>query len=98
MKLIPLLAAAAAAFVAGAAAAQEAVLPHETFTIQSAAVGEARRINVWTPPGYTPRGRRFPVLYMPDGGVQEDFPHVVAAVDSAVRAGEMRPVIVVGIE
>jgi hypothetical protein len=61
-------------------------------------VGEVRRINVWTPPGYTPRGRRFPVLYMPDGGVEEDFPHVVATVDSAVRAGEMRPVIVVGIE
>jgi predicted alpha/beta superfamily hydrolase len=30
--------------------------------------------------------------------VEEDFPHVVATVDSAIRAGEMRPVIVVGIE
>jgi len=81
-----------------AAAAHEAVLPHETFTLQSAAVGEARRINVWTPPGYAASRTRFPVLYMPDGGVEEDFPHVVATVDSAVRAGQMRPVIVVGIE
>ena len=99
MKRISVLAAAAAAFVsAGAAAAQEPVLPHQTFTIQSAAVGEARRINVWTPPGYAANRTRYPVLYMPDGGVEEDFPHVVATVDSAVRAGEMRPVIVVGIE
>ncbi|HSU16973.1 alpha/beta hydrolase [Longimicrobium sp.] len=84
---------------AASAAAQEAVLPHETFTMQSAALGEVRRINVWTPPGYGTAGEmRLPVLYMPDGGVDEDFPHVVATVDSAVRAGEMRPVIVVGIE
>jgi hypothetical protein len=89
-----------AAAVAGVrpAVAQETAPPHETFTIQSAAVGETRRINVYTPPGYTSGRTRYPVLYMPDGGMEEDFPHVAAAVDSAVRAGEMRPVIVVGIE
>jgi predicted alpha/beta superfamily hydrolase len=99
-KLVRLSIAAAAAvgLRAGAAAAQEPVLPHDTFTLRSVAVGEARRINVWTPPGYAASRTRYPVLYMPDGGVEEDFPHVVATVDSAVRAGEMRPVIVVGIE
>lgn len=93
--------AAAGGLMAGSAAAQEAVLPHETFTLQSAALGEVRRINVYTPPtppGYVAGRTQYPVLYMPDGGVQEDFPHVVATVDSAVRAGEMRPVLVVGIE
>jgi hypothetical protein len=40
----------------------------------------------------------YPVLYMPDGGLQEDFPHVATTVDTAIRAGEMRPLIVVGIE
>lgn len=84
--------------VANPASAQAAVLPHETFVIQSSVLGEVRRINVWTPPGYADRRTRYPVLYMPDGGVDEDFPHLVATVDSAVRAGEMRPVIVVGIE
>jgi hypothetical protein len=92
------LAAAAGGAGASAAAAQEAVPPHETFTIASATLGEVRRINVWTPPGYADGKTSLPVLYMPDGGVEEDFPHVVATVDSAVRAGEMRPVIVVGIE
>jgi predicted alpha/beta superfamily hydrolase len=100
MKLVSVFLAAAAlgGVRAKAAAAQEPVPPHETFTLHSAALGEARRINVWTPPGYAAGRARYAVLYMPDGGVEEDFPHVVATVDSAVRAGQMRPVIVVGIE
>jgi predicted alpha/beta superfamily hydrolase len=92
-----------AVLAAGAAdrpmAAQEPVPAHETFTLQSAALNETRRINVYTPPGYAGDGAaRYPVLYMPDGGVQEDFPHVAGTVDAAIRAGEMRPMLVVGIE
>src|SRR3954447_18682110 len=79
------------------ALASEPVLPHQTFTIDSKVLHETRPINVYTPPGYE-KGGRYPVLYMPDGGVEEDFPHVTTDVDSAIRAGEMRPVIVVGIE
>lgn len=80
-------------------APRETVLPHETFTLESKALGETRRINVYTPPSYTKdRGARFPVLYMPDGGVEEDFPHVVLALDSAIKSFEVRPMIVVGIE
>jgi predicted alpha/beta superfamily hydrolase len=83
----------------GAVAAQQPVPPHESFTLASAALGEARRINVYTPPGYAAgEGARYPVLYMPDGGVEEDFPHVAATVDAGIRAGEMRAMIVVGIE
>jgi predicted alpha/beta superfamily hydrolase len=79
-------------------AGQEAVLPHDSFTIHSAALDETRRINVYTPPGYAAAGAtRYTVLYMPDGALDEDFPHVTATVDSAIRAGQMRPVIVVGI-
>jgi predicted alpha/beta superfamily hydrolase len=92
------LAALAAGGFHGAPAAQEPVLPHDSFTVESAVLKETRRINVYTPPGYDAAGAtRYPVLYMPDGGLQEDFPHVTATVDSAIRAGEMRPVIVVGI-
>ena len=79
--------------------ASEAVLPHETFTLDSRVLGETRRINVYTPPGYaSATSTRYPVLYMPDGGVEEDFPHVARTVDTAIRAGEMRPLILVGIE
>ena len=86
-----------AAITAGAA--DEAVPSHETFTVESAALKETRRINVYMPPGYDAAGAaRYPVLYMPDGGLQEDFPHVATTIDTAIRAGEMRPLILVGIE
>lgn len=100
MKLAtPLLFALLAAAGAEGAAAQDSIPPHETFTIESAVLGETRRINVYTPPGYHPAGiARYPVLYMPDGGVQEDFPHVAATVDAGIRAREVRPMFVVGIE
>lgn len=80
-------------------AAQDAVPPHETFIIESTVLGETRRINVYTPPGYQPAGRAsYPVLYVLDGGVQEGFPHVAASVDTGIRAREIRPMLVVGIE
>src|SRR5262249_54445688 len=71
----------------------------ETFTIDSRILGELRRINVYFPPGYaeTPRAR-FPVLYMPDGGMAEDFLHVAGLVQVSVGNGTMRPFLLVGIE
>ncbi len=75
------------------------VLPHDSLTVQSAAVGELRRINVYTPPGYADDDTTaYPVLYMPDGGIGEDFPHITVTIDSLVRSGAIAPVIVVGIE
>jgi len=71
---------------------------HDSIMLESKAVSETRRINVHTPGGYAGSSTRYPVLYMPDGGVAEDFPHVVNTLDSLVKAGEARPFIVVGIE
>lgn len=89
----------AAAFATANACAGEPAPAHISFTIQSAVLNEARHINVYTPPGYgTHTQARYPVLYMPDGGMQEDFPHVASDIDSAIRAGAARPMIVVGIE
>jgi predicted alpha/beta superfamily hydrolase len=82
----------------GAAPPGDVVPVHDTFTVTSRALGEDRLINVYTPPGYSASpGARFPVLYMPDGGMDEDFPHVVKTVDSLIVLGTIRPVIVVGI-
>jgi predicted alpha/beta superfamily hydrolase len=97
-QILPLLL-LTAGWTARPVAAQEPVPPHETFTIESRTLNETRRINVYMPPGYAADGSaRFPVLYMPDGGVEEDFPHVAATADAAIRAGEMQPMLVVGIE
>jgi predicted alpha/beta superfamily hydrolase len=85
--------------VRSAPAAEPSMPAHASFTIDSAVLKEERHINVYTPPGYDVATRtRYPVLYMPDGGLQEDFPHVAADIDAAIRAGAMRPMIVIGIE
>jgi predicted alpha/beta superfamily hydrolase len=71
----------------------------ETFTIPSKILGESRRINVYLPQGYkeSPTAR-MPVLYMPDGGIAEDFLHVAGLVQVLVGNGTMRPFLLVGIE
>lgn len=71
----------------------------ETFTIASKVLNETRRINVYLPPGYTESpGARLPVLYMPDGGMGEDFLHVAGLVQVSVGNATMRPFLLVGIE
>ena len=85
---------------AGKAASSAAPLViGETFTIDSKILGETRRINVYAPPGYAESPEtRLPVLYMPDGGIGEDFLHVAGLVQVSVGNGTMRPFLLVGIE
>ena len=93
-------AAASQAATAVAAALPDPVPAHDTFTVHSAALGEPRPINVYLPPQYRLAASatvRFPVLYMPDGGLDEDFPHVANTVDSLIALGVIRPVLVVGV-
>lgn len=70
----------------------------ETFTISSSALKEVRRINVYVPPGYAESDQRVPVLYMPDGGIGEDFLHIAGLIQISVTNGTMRPFLLVGIE
>ncbi len=84
---------------AGSASDAAPLVIGETFTIDSRILGETRRINVYAPPAYTlPPDGRLPVLYMPDGGVQEDFVHVAGLVQVSAGNGTMRPFLLVGIE
>ena len=71
----------------------------ETFTLRSRILGEVRRINVYTPSAYLDSTTtHLPVLYMPDGGIAEDFLHIAGLVQVSVGNGTMRPFMVVGIE
>lgn len=82
-----------------AVSARRPLVLGETWRIDSRVLGEARRINVFVPTAY---GEAFdeplPVLYMPDGGMAEDFLHVAGLVQVLTSNGSMRPCIVVGIE
>ena len=106
-SLLPLLALPLALAAAPSARGQTAAVADsaaplvvgETFTIASRRLGELRRINVYLPPGYAASPQsRLPVLYMPDGGLAEDFLHVAGLVQVSVGNGTMRPFILVGIE
>jgi enterochelin esterase-like enzyme len=58
-------------FTGTAAAASSTAAPltiGETWTIDSASLGETRRINVYVPAG-PHAGKPLPVMSMPDGGV-----------------------------
>lgn len=71
----------------------------ETFTINSGVLHEIRRINVYTPQVYADSPNvRLPILYMPDGGMAEDFLHVAGLVQVSTGNYTMRPFILVGIE
>jgi len=93
--------AACAAVVAPAPAAQapEALRIGDTFPIESAVLRETRRINVYAPAAYAESDTlRLPVLYMPDGGIGEDFLHIAGLVQIGSLNGTMRPMLLVGIE
>jgi len=62
------------------------------------AAGDRRQVNVYLPDGYRDGAKRYPVLYVIDGGLSQDFLHVAGT--SALNAvwGRSLPVIVVGIE
>jgi predicted alpha/beta superfamily hydrolase len=71
----------------------------ETFAVESKVLKETRRINVYLPPGYKELPEsRMPVLYMPDGGLAEDFLHVAGLVQVSTGNGTMRPFLLVGVE
>lgn len=69
----------------------------ETWTLDSKVLGETRRINVYLPAGL-PAGQPLPVMYMPDGGMQEDFLHVAGLLQVGASNGTTRPFLLVGIE
>jgi predicted alpha/beta superfamily hydrolase len=91
--------AGSAAYAQNNATAATPLVIGETFTIDSKVMHEVRRINVYMPPGYSDSASaRVPVLYMPDGGIAEDFLHVAGLVQVGVGNGTMRPFLLVGIE
>lgn len=94
-------AALALCFVTGAQA-QVLVKPlvmGESLELKSKNLAETRRINVYLPDVYTAdKSSSFPVMFMLDGGMSEDFLHIAGLMQVSVANGTMRPFILVGVE
>ncbi|GAB3035236.1 alpha/beta hydrolase [Bowmanella dokdonensis] len=71
----------------------------QSFILQSQVLSEPRRINLYFPQAYLEQTEQaFPVLYMPDGGLKEDFLHIAGLVQIGSLNWTTRPFILVGIE
>ncbi|MFK7821311.1 MAG: alpha/beta hydrolase [Planctomycetaceae bacterium] len=68
----------------------------ETFQLDSKVTGEAHQINVWMPPK-TEENAKYPVLYLIDGGVDQDFQHIAGLAQLATINGRYEVPIVVGV-
>lgn len=69
----------------------------QSYALPSAIMGTPREINVWLPPGYDGGTARYPVLYVLDGGQDQDFHHISGLAQLGTMVGTTRDVIVVGI-
>nr|WP_237489048.1 alpha/beta hydrolase-fold protein [Tsuneonella aeria] len=69
-----------------------------SYTLPAPSLGDQRTINVALPAGYDQHPeRRYPVLYLIDGGVDQDFVHIVGTVKLGAIWGRNAEPIVVGI-
>ncbi len=68
-----------------------------SFELASAAMGETRRITIALPPGYQ-TARRYPVVYLLDGGPEQDFVHIAGILQLGAMWGSLEPAILVGLE
>jgi len=80
-------------------AASQPITIGTSTTINSKPLGEMRTINVVLPPGYAKApAKRYPVLYLIDGGVEQDLLNIAGPALNGGMWGRSAEVIVVGIE
>lgn len=82
--------------------ASEPLIMGQTYTLPSTVLDMDRRITIRLPEGWMGyedgEKRTYPVLYVVDGGPQQDFPHLAGLVQSREINDTFSPVILVGIE
>ena len=87
-----------ASFLPSAMAIEKVTVPeHVRLSLESTILGESRVINVYVPREVASQ-TQVPALYMPDGGTEEDFIHVARTLEDGIRAGEIAPLILIGIQ
>lgn len=91
---------AALALLAEAAPAPaKAITIGTSYTLNSKPLSEQRTINIVLPPGYASEpAKRYPVLYVIDGGVDQDLLNIAGIVLNGGTWGRSAEAIVIGIE
>ena len=85
--------------VPGQDGAGVAVIVGTTYSIPSSVYGVDRRISVKLPIQYAKaKDKNFPVLYLIDGGPEQDFPHIAGMLQSIDINWTLEPVVLVGVE
>lgn len=69
-----------------------------SFTLQSTVLGDDREINVWLPPEYEDGAGSYTVLYLLDGGLDQDFHHMAGLAQLGSLSWTFGPLIVVGVQ
>lgn len=70
----------------------------QSWQLPSEVLGTTRVINVWTPPSYAEGDRRYPVIYLIDGGLQQDFHHISGLAQLGALSWQTQEFIIVGVE
>jgi predicted alpha/beta superfamily hydrolase len=95
---VPLIASLLAATAAAAAVQSSPITLGTSYRWQSPAMGEERVVNVVLPEDYASQpNRRYPVLYVIDGGVEQDLIHISGTQKLNAAWGRSSEAIVVGI-
>lgn len=68
------------------------------FPLDSAVLNESRTITTYLPADYATRDERFPVLYLIDGGIAQDYLPVAGMAALAWLSGQYREFIVIGVQ
>lgn len=68
-----------------------------SYTLNSHVLGKAREVNVWLPPGYAKGDQHYTVLYLLDGGREQDFPHIAGLGQLGALSGTYEALIIVGV-
>lgn len=70
----------------------------ESHTFTSEILDDVRQINVWLPTGYSESAEKYPVVYLLDGALTQDFHHIAALGQLASLSWTFGPMIIVGVE
>lgn len=100
MRLFAALALVSAAPLAAKAPEVSSVTPvtvGEELQLHSAVLGQDRKLAIYLPPSYANGKKSYPVLYLIDGGVDQDFLHVAGTTTLNSMWGRSQEAIVVGI-